>query len=213
MTHEPAGPGDLAGEPRPGSSGEHALQECHGTTARAQRFYDDQMSDHLVPAMVEFLGRMSMMFVASAGASGECDSSLRAGPPGFVEVLDPKRLAYPEYRGNGVMASLGNIVENPHVGLLFVDFTDELIGLHVNGDARIIDDAALRAEHPRLPRETVPGRRTDVWVRVEVHEAYLHCRKHIPRLVPAERRRAWGTDDVARKGGDHFGVAASRRPG
>jgi uncharacterized protein len=54
-------------------------------------------------------------------------------------VLDEKTLAYPEYRGNGVMSSLGNISENPHVGLLFVDFTDK-IGLHVNGRARIVEN-------------------------------------------------------------------------
>ena len=57
-----------------------------------------------------------------------------------------------------------------------------------------------------------PGRRTDLWVVVEVAEAYIHCRKHLPRLVPTDQRRSWGTDDPGRKGGDHFGVAASRNP-
>jgi hypothetical protein len=57
------------------------------------------------------------MFVASSNADGECDCSLRSGPPGFVHTLDPKTLVYPEYRGNGVMATLGNITENPHIGL------------------------------------------------------------------------------------------------
>ena len=199
--------------PRPGSAGEHALQEAHGTVERAEKFYDEQMVDHLTGTMTDFVRRMSMLFVATSDASGECDSSFRAGPPGFVRVLDDKRLAVPEYRGNGVMATLGNITENPHVGLMFLDLTDDLVGLHVNGDARIVGDAELRASHPGLPRETVPGRRTDLWVLVEVAEAYIHCRKHLPRLVPADRRRSWGTDDPARKGGDHFGVAAARRAG
>ena len=199
--------------PPPGSAGEHALQEAHGTAERAAKFYDEQLVDHLTVTMTTFIGRMSMLFIASADAAGECDSSFRAGPAGFVRVLDDKRLAIPEYRGNGVMATLGNITENPHVGLMFVDFTDELIGLHVNGDARIVGDTELRASHPDLPRETVPGRRTELWVLVEVAEAYIHCRKHLPRLVPADRRRSWGTDDVARKGGDHFGVAAARSDG
>lgn len=198
---------------RPGSDGEHALQEAHGTAPRAERFYDDQVADHLVPSMVEFVQRMTMAFIATADAAGECDSSFRAGPPGFVQVLDDKRLALPEYRGNGVMASLGNISENPNIGVMFLDLTEELIGLHVNGAARIVDDASLRAGHPMLPHETVPGRRTDIWVVLEVQEAYVHCRKHLPRMVPADRRRSWGTDDPARKGGDHFGVAASRRGG
>jgi uncharacterized protein len=196
---------------RPGSTGEHVLQDALGTSDRAGRFYDDQVCDRLVPSMQEFVARMSMAFVATSDAHGECDSTLRAGPPGFLRVLDDRHVAWPEYRGNGVMASLGNISENPHVGLLMVDFTDDLIGLHVNGAARVVEDAELRAEHPELPRETVPGRRADLWVEVTVEEAYVHCRKHIPRLVPVDRRRSWGTDDARRKGGDHFGVAAARR--
>ena len=46
---------------------------------------------------------------------------------------------------------------------------------------------------------------------VEVQEAYIHCRKHIPRMVPILRERSWGTDDARRKGGDHFGAKADRR--
>ncbi|HEY2193281.1 MAG TPA: pyridoxamine 5'-phosphate oxidase family protein [Actinomycetospora sp.] len=195
---------------RPGSHGEHALQERLGTTERADRFYDDQVCERLLPRMIEFIGRMGLMFVATADARGECDSSLRAGPEGFVVVLDDRHVAYPEYRGNGVMASLGNIAENPHVGLLMIDFVDELIGLHVNGSARVTEDADLRAEHPELPVDPVPGRRAQLWVVVEVEEAYIHCRKHIPRLVPADRTRSWGTDAVRAKGGDHFGAAARR---
>jgi len=62
-------------------------------------------------------------------------SQLPGREAGFVHVLNEKILVYPEYRGNGVMASLGNIVENPHAGLLFVDFIRDKVGLHVNGAA------------------------------------------------------------------------------
>ncbi len=193
---------------RPGSDGEHALQDRLGTTERADRFYDDQVCDRLLPRMIEFVDRMTMVFVATADAHGECDSSLRAGPEGFVAVLDDRHVAYPEYRGNGVMASLGNIADNPHVGLLMIDFVEDLIGLHVNGSARIVEDADLRAEYPEVPTDPVPGRRAQLWVVVEVEEAYIHCRKHIPRLVPADRARSWGADAPKAKGGDHFGAAA-----
>jgi predicted pyridoxine 5'-phosphate oxidase superfamily flavin-nucleotide-binding protein len=191
---------------RPGSAGEHVFQDEVGSGARADRFYDDQLRDRLLPAMVEFVGRMEMAFVATADGHGECDSSLRAGPPGFVRVIDEFTLAYPEYRGNGVYASLGNLVENPHVGMLMVDFTESLIGLHVNGRARIMDDAAFRAAFPGHGGEQVAGRRAERWVVVEVEEAYIHCRKHIPRMERVTQRRAWGTDDPARKGGDFFGA-------
>ena len=91
----------------PGSRGEHLLQAAYGTSARAEKFYDDQVLDHLNDQMIEFLRRMDMAFVATSDASGECDCSLRAGPPGFLQVIDERTIAYPEYRGNGVLASLG----------------------------------------------------------------------------------------------------------
>ncbi|MFF7648772.1 pyridoxamine 5'-phosphate oxidase family protein [Streptomyces sp. NPDC007983] len=202
-----------------------------GTADRADRFYDQQVLDHLNVRMREFIARQEMFFLATADRHGECDSTFRAGPPGFLSVLDGRTLAYPEYRGNGVLASLGNIEENPHVGILMVDFFRDRIGLHVNGWARVVQDDEMRARHPGLPVDPVPGRRAVVWVEVTVEEAYIHCAKHIPHLqkVPTRRRaraedgpatdrprdpqqgRAWGTDDAKRKGGDFFGAAAEAR--
>jgi predicted pyridoxine 5'-phosphate oxidase superfamily flavin-nucleotide-binding protein len=196
----------------PGSAGEHRLQEEYGTTDRAERFYSQQVLDRLNEQMREFVGAQEMMFVATSDAKGECDNTFRAGPPGFVRVLGDDRLAWPEYRGNGVMASLGNISENPNVGLLFMDFFRQVIGLHVNGHAEIVEDADMRSAHPELPVETAPGRRPERWVVVTVEEAYIHCAKHIPRLAKLPRERDWGTDDFRRKGGDFFGAAAESRP-
>lgn len=193
---------------RPGSEGEHDLQCAYGTLDRADRFYTDQVRDRLLPRMIAFIGRMEMLFVASSDAHGECDASLRAGEPGFIRVLDERHLAYPEYRGNGVHATLGNIAENGHVGLLMVDFVEDLIGLHVNGRAWIVEDDLLRAERPELPAEAELGRVAERWVVVEVEEAYIHCRKHIPRMARVAEKREWGTDDPARKGGDYFGAKA-----
>ncbi|MFJ9812614.1 pyridoxamine 5'-phosphate oxidase family protein [Streptomyces sp. NPDC101158] len=196
---------------RPGSDGEHAVQQRMGSTERADRFYADQVLDRLNPRMREFVARQEMFFLATADRHGECDNTFRAGPPGFLHVLDDTTLAYPEYRGNGVHASLGNIEENPHVGVLLVDFLRDRIGLHVNGRARVVGDSAMRHDHPWLAGDPVPGRRPVVWVEITVEEAYIHCAKHIPHLqkVPARGSgRSWGTDDSKRKGGDFFGAAA-----
>ncbi|MFW0789534.1 pyridoxamine 5'-phosphate oxidase family protein [Gordonia sp. CPCC 205333] len=196
----------------PGSDGEHALQHEYGTTRRAHKFYADQMRAQLNDEMIEFIGRMDMAFIATADAHGEADSSFRAGPPGFIHVLDADTICYPEYRGNGVMASLGNISENPHVGIMLIDFVRDRIGLHINGRATIVPDEELRAQVRDLPEDSVRGRVPDLWVRVDVHEAYIHCRKHIPAMIPADAgSRAWGTDSAVRKGGDYFGVSAARR--
>ncbi|MFC9790326.1 pyridoxamine 5'-phosphate oxidase family protein [Rhodococcus sp. NPDC127528] len=194
-----------------GSVGEHELQDEYGTTERAARFYSDQVLAHLNPTMINFASRQEMAFVATADSRGECDSTFRAGAPGFMHVIDPHTLAYPEYRGNGVMASLGNIRENPHVGILMIDFVHDLIGLHVNGTARIVEDGDLRAQVPDLPEDHGTGRTPERWVVVDVEEAYIHCRKHIPQMAPVARNRSWGTDDVRRKGGDYFDAKATPR--
>lgn len=189
--------------------GERFLQYTYGSVDRANRFYAEQVRGRLLPTMITFIERMELVFVATANGRGDCDASLRAGPPGFIRVLDDLHLAYPEYRGNGVMASLGNIDENPHVGLLMVDFVRDRIGLHVNGRALIVENDELGGQFPDLPQDRMPGRRPERWVVVAVEEAYVHCRKHIPQMIPIEGRRAWGTDDAARKGGDYFGAKAT----
>ena len=203
---------------RPGSAGEHELQERYDTFKRAAAFYDKQMLDHLNPLMREYIARQEMAFVATADEHGECDASFRAGPPGFIRVLDERTLLYPEYRGNGVLASLGNIARNPHVGILFVDFFASGVGLHVNGRAQIVEDDAIapfagllaRAAGVEALHEQVADRKKtpERWVVVDIVEAYIHCSKHIPILEHVEA----GSDADSRAGGDFFKAKHSPRP-
>jgi uncharacterized protein len=201
----------------PGSHGEHLAQERSGTTQRALAFYNKQMLNYLNPIMREFIGQQELIFIATADAHGECDCSLRAGTPGFVKVLNDRRLAYPEYRGNGVMASVGNILENPHIGMIFIDFFQHTIGLHVNGKASIVENSELLA-YPDVTTEmleeiqTIEGRSPERWIFIEVEEAYIHCSKHIPLLKKMDKKIHWGTDDVRRKGGDAFQAKDCPRP-
>jgi predicted pyridoxine 5'-phosphate oxidase superfamily flavin-nucleotide-binding protein len=210
--------GQAAGEhrpdpPRPGSDGERILQRRYGSAERAERFYRTQVLDHLNVRMRDFVAGMGMFFIATADAGGHCDASIRVGEPGFVRSPDAHTLVYPEFRGNGVKASLGNLVENSRIGMLFVDFEVDLIGLHVNGDATIVDPPAMAALG--LPPEWLDrdatrrgSRRPEHYVQIHVREAYVHCSKHLPRLVPVPRQVNWGTDDGRRKGGDYFHVAS-----
>jgi uncharacterized protein len=171
----------------PASAGERELQRRSGTTHRADRFYSQQVLDHLNAPMREFIGAQQMMFLATSDSRGACDNTFRSGPPGFVRVLDEHRLVWPEYRGNGVMASLGNIIENPRVGLLFIDFFHSRVGLHVNGRATVVADATIRARFPDLPPTSAPEHTPVYWVTTVVDEAYIHCGKRIPHLVEAPR--------------------------
>jgi predicted pyridoxine 5'-phosphate oxidase superfamily flavin-nucleotide-binding protein len=201
----------------PEAHGERALQQETGTTARAGAFYTNQMLDHLNEGMQSFVNRMELVFISTSDARGDCDSSFRAGPAGFVSILSDKTLAYPEYRGNGVMASLGNMRENRHVGLLFLDFFRDKIGLHVNGSATMLSplEFSQRSDAPQAagtPR-SLASPRIQFWVVVEIDEAYIHCSKHIPllRKLTSEETVAWGTDEAVARGGDFFKAAADRR--
>jgi nitrite reductase (NADH) large subunit len=206
-------------ETLPGSDGEHELQSKYGKSFQALAFYKHRVLDHLNSAMREFITGQEMMFVGTADRNGNADASFRAGHPSFVKVLDEQTIAYPEFRGNGVMSSMGNISENPHVGLMFIDFGKDRIGLHVNGNARIVEhDEFLRFMQDRSAAEVVLGDsilanliskdagNLERWVIVSVEEAYMHCSKHIPLMKKADHEVSWGTDDVQAKGGDYFGA-------
>ena len=189
------------------SQGERQLQISLGSEERAQRFYHRQMHDHLTEGMRSFIGRQEMVFIATADANGNCDCSPRFGKAGFVVVLDLHTLAFPEFRGNGVFASLGNIVENPHIGLVFVDFFDTTVGLHVNGKARLFQVDQIPASLALVAHlhegETSPHL-IERWVLVDIQEAYIHCSKHIPRLEKLDKSITWGTDDPHAKTEDFF---------
>ncbi|WP_435154886.1 pyridoxamine 5'-phosphate oxidase family protein [Haladaptatus sp. DFWS20] len=177
---------------RPGSDGEHQLQEKFETAERALAFYENSMHDHVNETMREFIDNRIMFFLSTADETGETDCSPRIGPEGFVHVLDENRLTYPEFRGNGVHASLGNIEENPHATMLFIDWWDTTVGLHVNGRATLHDEVAEIENSPETDR--LKG-----WVVLEVEEAYIHCAKHIPQLSIEEFDPPWGTDDPEAK--------------
>lgn len=192
-----------------GSEGERRAQHMFGTDRRAMAFYQNQMMREMNVIMQEFIARQEMVFIATADAKGECDCSFRAGTAGFVQVLDSKTLAYPEYRGNGVLASVGNILENPQIGLMFIDFIQSTVGLHINGNAQVLNNDEI----VRLPHATASlideaamsgGRHPECWVVVEVEEAYIHCSKHIPLLKKLDKTVHWGTDDEHIKGSNFF---------
>jgi hypothetical protein len=200
----------------PGSKGEHRIQNKLATTKKAKAFYDKQMLDHLNPTMCEFLTNQEIVFIATSDANGECDCSFRNGPPGWVRVINEKTLAFPEYRGNGVFASMGNIMENPHIGMVFIDFFDSTVGLHVNGKVRIFMDQKILGSglFPDELKKNVPkkgGLKAECWVIVEVEEAYIHCSKHIPHLKKMDKEIHWGTNKEVYKGGDKFKAKKSPR--
>lgn len=194
----------------PGSEGEHELQEKFAAKPRAMNFYNKQVLSFLAPEMQKFIEKQEFLFVSTSDANGECDCTSKLGEAGFIRVLNEKHLMYPEYRGNGVYASLGNISENPHIAMLIIDFYHDTIGLHVNGKARIIENEALLQFKDNIPASVIAeitkegNKKPERWVIVEVEEAYVQCSKHIPLLKKLDKRVDWGTDSEVEKKVDYF---------
>ncbi len=123
----------------------------------------------------EFIETRSMFFLATADAGGAPDCSYKGGRPGFVRVIAPDVLAFPSYDGNGMFKSLGNVLVNPQVGLLFVDF-EQPRRLRVNGEATIDPDDPLRGSFDGA----------QLVVRVRASHIFPNCPRYIHRMSLAE---------------------------
>jgi predicted pyridoxine 5'-phosphate oxidase superfamily flavin-nucleotide-binding protein len=153
----------------------------HDGSRRLQDSYDTRrLADRLDEQDRAFIERMDMFFLATADAEGRPQCSYKGGDPGFVRVLDPHTLAFPNYDGNGMYLSMGNLLVNPHVGLLFVDFTAARPSrLRVNGTASIDEGDPLEP--------TWPG--AQFVVRVHASEVFPNCPRYIHRMALVERSR------------------------
>lgn len=158
--------------------------------------------DHLDVHCRALIARSPFVVLSTASADGECDASPKGGPPGFVAVLDDHRLALGDARGNRRVDSLGNVLENPHVGLLFL-VPGKGETLRVNGSADLSRDPAL------LERLATGGKPASVALVVGVEQAYMHCAKAILRSklwAPEEWASADGLPSGAEIMRDHSGM-------
>jgi hypothetical protein len=121
-----------------------------------------------------FIARSPFLVLATSNAAGQCDVSPKGDAPGFVHVLDDTHLVVPDRPGNKRLDGLRNLLDNPHVGLLFmVPGREET--LRVNGRGCIVRDEDI------LERLVVMGKRPPVAIGVEVEECFLHCAKAFKR--------------------------------
>jgi PPOX class probable FMN-dependent enzyme len=121
-----------------------------------------------------FIARSPFLLIATAGADGRCDVSPKGDAPGFVLVLDDRRLVIPDRPGNRRLDGMTNLVANPHIGLIFlVPGREET--LRVNGRAWITRDPELRA------RCAVRGKTPLLAIGVEVEQCFMHCGKALRR--------------------------------
>lgn len=122
-----------------------------------------------------FIARAPMFFLATADAEGRPDCSYKGGMPGFVRVVDEVTLAFPSYDGNGQFRTLGNLLVNANVGMLFIDF-EATKRIRINGVASIDDTDPLRVHYPEA----------DLVVRVRAQEIFPNCPRYIHKMQMTE---------------------------
>jgi predicted pyridoxine 5'-phosphate oxidase superfamily flavin-nucleotide-binding protein len=156
--------------------GNRHLQDAFESRRIADRLEEKLMRTAFTADDKTFIESVIYFFVATADAQGRPDCSFKGGAPGFVRVTAPDELAFPDYDGNGMFKSLGNLLANPNVGLLFIDLHERPRRLRVNGAATLSRDDPLLGE-------TVGAQ---LIVRVKARAIFPNCPRYIPKLQLAE---------------------------
>jgi predicted pyridoxine 5'-phosphate oxidase superfamily flavin-nucleotide-binding protein len=156
--------------------GSRQLQDQFETRKLADRLVEVLARDEFTDDDRAFIESRPLFFLATADAEGHPDCSHKGGLPGFVRVVDRQTIAFPSYDGNGMFKSLGNLLVNPHVGLLFIDFESPK-RLRVNGEA------SVHADDPLLP-EFVGAQ---LMVRVRAKAIFPNCPRYIHRMQIVEQ--------------------------
>lgn len=157
--------------------GNRTLQDRYGGRAVADKIVEMVEADEINDDFKAFIEAVPFFFLATS-AEGNTDCSFKGGAPGFVRVTGPKTLVFPDYDGNRMYKSLGNILANPNVGMLFMKFGAEegqgalFLRVRINGEAVVHD------EHPAL--SDYPGARRLVEVRV--NHVYPNCPRYVPEM-------------------------------
>lgn len=156
-----------------------------GNRQLQDRFDSRRISDRLEEKLTRaeftaedkaFIEGLPYFFLATADSEGQADCSFKGGEVGFVRVTGPSELAFPDYDGNGMFKSLGNILVNPNVGLLFIAMHGKPRRLRVNGRASVRDDDPLLSQ-------TVGAQ---LIIRVTARAIFPNCPRYIPTMQSIE---------------------------
>jgi uncharacterized protein len=158
--------------------GNRELQDRFDTRRLADRIEERIVRDRIDADDRAFIEARDMFFVATTDEQGRPQCSYKGGEPGFVRVVDDRTIAFPVYDGNGMFLTAGNLLVNPSVGLLFIDFEGRK-RLRLNGMASVDPNDPLLAEYPEAK----------LVVRVEATEVFPNCPRYIHEYRLVRRSR------------------------
>jgi predicted pyridoxine 5'-phosphate oxidase superfamily flavin-nucleotide-binding protein len=158
--------------------GNRELQDRFDTRRLADAIAERGVGDTIREHDQAFIEARDMFFLSTCDEHGQPNCSYKGGDPGFVRVVDEHTVAFPNYDGNGMYVSMGNVLKNPNVGLLFIDFEQQR-RMRLNGVASIDADDPLMAEYPEA----------QFIVRVRAREVFGNCPRYVHRYQLVERSK------------------------
>jgi len=156
--------------------GHRRLQAQFDTARLADRIEQRLFRTALTDEDKAFVERLDLFFLATVNSRGEPSCSYKGGDPGFVRVLDPHTLVFPNYDGNGMYLSMGNVAANGLVGMLFIDLCSPK-RLRINGSARLEAATFVEPVYPEAQFVVV----------VSVREVFPNCPRYIHKFALVER--------------------------
>ena len=154
------------------------LQDQFDSRRLADRLETTIVKQALDAADTAFVSSRDMFFLSTIDHQGRPTLSYKGGDPGFVTIVDDRTIAFPSYDGNGMFLSMGNILGNPEVGMLFIDF-EHPNRLRLQGRASIQSNDPLLAEY----------REAELIVRVAIQQAWVNCPRYIHRYTKQQASR------------------------
>lgn len=152
------------------------LQGEFETTDLADRIVEAVVTEELSDPQAEFIHSRNMFYLSTIDESGYPSCSYKGGDLGFVRVINPVTIVFPNYDGNGMFMSMGNIQDKAKVGLLFIDFETPQ-RLRLRGEARCL------REGPML--DSYPG--ANLVVEISVNHVWVNCPRYVHRMQPLEQ--------------------------
>ena len=152
------------------------LQGEFETTDLADRIVEAVVTEELSDPQAEFVHSRNMFYLSTIDESGYPSCSYKGGDLGFVRVINPVTIVFPNYDGNGMFMSMGNIQDKAKVGLLFIDFETPQ-RLRLRGEARCL------REGPML--DSYPG--ANLVVEISVNHVWVNCPRYVHRMQPLEQ--------------------------
>lgn len=159
-------------------SASRAVQDRFDTRRIADRLVEVTLSSDIDAGMADWLQTRDMFFLSTVDPNGQPSVSYKGGDPGFVRVPDAKTIAWPNYDGNGMYLSMGNIEATHKVGLLFIDF-EHPNRVRVHGTATLHYEDPLLAEFPEA----------QFMVRLHVEAVFPNCPRYIHHMKLVERSK------------------------